>query len=163
MLITIDKRADNVEVYSFNNSILNIKEKVNLNHSEILILEELLINRGTELLRDDLISIGWPSRIVGNNSLNVSIMNLRKKISFCSKSFNIKTVPSIGYKLVLDDSVEFIFYEDLIERLNDDNLQLNESRDSIYVSFNKYSSYVFSLLIILYGLVLFNALYIRYI
>jgi len=162
MIITIDKRSDNVEVYGFNDTRLKILEKIHLNHSEILILEKLLINRGTELLRDDLISIGWPSRMVGNNSLNVSIMNLRKKISFCSKSFNIKTIPSIGYKLVLDDAVEFIFYEDLIERLNNEKSRLNESSDSIYTSFNKYSSYVFSLLIILYGLVLFNALYIRY-
>lgn len=162
MIITIDKRADNVEVYNYQDSSLTIQEKVNLNHSEILILEKLLMNRGVELLRDDLISIGWPSRMVGNNSLNVSIMNLRKKISFCSKSFNIKTIPSIGYKLVLDDAVEFIFYEDLIERLNNDKLRNNESTDSIYTSFNKYGSYAFSLLIILYGLVLFNALYIRY-
>lgn len=162
MVITIDKHKDNVEVYSSENEILKIIDKVNLNHSEILILEELLMNRGTELLRDDLISIGWPSRIVGNNSLNVSIMNLRKKISFCSKSFNIKTIPSIGYKLVLDDAVEFISHADVIVRLNEKVIRVNESSELILLSFKKYGSYTISLLIILYGLFLFYALYIRY-
>ncbi len=90
MVITIDKHKDNVEVYSSENEILKIIDKVNLNHSEILILEELLMNRGTELLRDDLISIGWPSRIVGNNSLNVSIMNLRKKYHFALRVLILK-------------------------------------------------------------------------
>lgn len=161
MIITIDKRSDSVEVYSLNDSLLTLQEQVYLNHSEILILEELLVNRGKELLREDLISIGWPSRIVGDNSLNVSIMNLRKKISFCSKSFNIKTIPSIGYKLVLDDSVEFYLYSEISERLSGNSPSLSESNKRGSVFSNKYIGYYTSLLIILYGVLLFNAIYIR--
>ncbi|MUJ39566.1 winged helix-turn-helix domain-containing protein [Aliivibrio fischeri] len=160
MIITIDKKSDSVEVYNINDNCLELQSKVYLNHSEILILEELLINRGSELLRDDLIAIGWPSRKVGNNSLNVSIMNLRKKISFCSKSFNIKTLPFIGYKLILDSSVEFIFYEELTERLTNDNRKFDMC-NNVEILISKCISYFISLSIFLYGVLLFNALYIR--
>lgn len=67
--------------------------------SEFLVLKELVAHRGQHLSKDHLTHVGWPQSYVGPNSLNMSIMSLRKKLSYLGGFWQISTIQRHGYSL----------------------------------------------------------------
>ncbi|WP_019615791.1 winged helix-turn-helix domain-containing protein [Psychromonas ossibalaenae] len=72
-------------------------KKIQLPHSEIKILRLLLLQAGKVVEREDLLKIGWPDRVVSNNTLSVAIKSLRRKLLELGVESSITTVPSRGY------------------------------------------------------------------
>ncbi|MFV8458733.1 winged helix-turn-helix domain-containing protein [Vibrio owensii] len=72
---------------------------VHLTRSEFLILKELASHQGEHLSKEHLTHIGWPHSYVGPNSLNMSIMSLRKKLSILGGFWEISTIQRLGYSL----------------------------------------------------------------
>ncbi|WP_208444131.1 helix-turn-helix domain-containing protein [Vibrio sp. B1ASS3] len=58
--------------------------------------------------RDTLIAAGWPDKTIGSNSLNVSIMKLRRKLATINSNIEIRAYPTLGYKLVLPVGVNLM-------------------------------------------------------
>ncbi|MCF6453602.1 helix-turn-helix domain-containing protein [Vibrio sp. MMG022] len=71
--------------------------------------------------RDALIAAGWPDKPIGSNSLNVSIMKLRRKLATINSHIEIRSYPTLGYKLVLPVDVNLM------------SLQLRETNDFVFV------------------------------
>lgn len=70
-----------------------------LTMSEYLLLKELVAHRGQHLSKDHLTHVGWPNSYVGPNSLNMSIMSLRKKLTRIGDFWQISTIQRHGYSL----------------------------------------------------------------
>lgn len=71
-----------------------------LNQSEINILLCLKNAEGNAVSRDELLSFGWPNRIVVPNSVNMAIKNIRDVFSKYYESPVIITTPKEGYTLL---------------------------------------------------------------
>ncbi|WP_299012855.1 winged helix-turn-helix domain-containing protein [uncultured Photobacterium sp.] len=67
-----------------------------LSPSEANILSYLVDRNGQLVSKDELIAFGWKGRVVGNNSLNVAIHNLRKVLSV-SEDIKLENIPRRGY------------------------------------------------------------------
>lgn len=67
--------------------------------SEFLVLKALVAHRGQHLSKEHLTHVGWPQSYVGPNSLNMSIMSLRKKLSYLGGFWQISTIQRHGYSL----------------------------------------------------------------
>lgn len=72
---------------------------VQLTLSEFLVLEELLTHQGEHLTKHHLLKAGWPNSYVCDNSLNMVIMTLRKKLLKLGGEFEINTIYRTGYSL----------------------------------------------------------------
>lgn len=59
-----------------------------LNGSESEVLVHLYLHRGELVLRDELLDVGWPTKIVTPNSLNMAIKNIRA----CFEKLNLDDV-----------------------------------------------------------------------
>lgn len=70
-----------------------------LSYAEIAILVALINAKGEVVSRDELISLGWPGKIVGPNSLNMAILALRRHLDAFGMSENIITIPRVGFSL----------------------------------------------------------------
>ncbi|WP_227742452.1 winged helix-turn-helix domain-containing protein [Vibrio owensii] len=70
-----------------------------LTRSEFLLLRELVKHCGQHLSKEHLTHIGWPNSYVGPNSLNMTVMSLRKKLSFLGGFWEISTIQRHGYSL----------------------------------------------------------------
>ncbi|ENK2091613.1 winged helix-turn-helix transcriptional regulator [Vibrio vulnificus] len=82
-------------------------DSVELNRSEINMLVAL-VSTPTEIIpKGRLVEIGWPDRIVGENSLAVSIMKLRKKLDTLAPKIEIMNYPGEGYRLLKPDNIAF--------------------------------------------------------
>ncbi|MGR5357992.1 helix-turn-helix domain-containing protein [Vibrio chagasii] len=73
--------------------------QVKLSRSEFVILEELVNNLGQHLTKTHLLKIGWPNYYVCDNSLNMVIMSLRKKLECLGGHIEIITIHRVGYSL----------------------------------------------------------------
>ncbi|WP_286300080.1 winged helix-turn-helix domain-containing protein [Vibrio apostichopi] len=67
--------------------------------SEFLILRELLAHSEVHLTKEHLTQVGWPDSYVGENSLNMVIMTLRKKLAILGDFLEITTIYRVGYSL----------------------------------------------------------------
>lgn len=124
-MIYITIVSDNKHVYSRNSNELGIVD-VELNNSEYNILCYLLNNNSELSSRDTLLEEGWPGRVVTENSLNVAMMKLRKKIEQLGADIQIITVPSMGYQVIISNEVEVEY----IERVSQLALT-NDSKDVV--------------------------------
>ena len=71
-----------------------------LTKKEFFLLELLMINAGEVTSRDTIIDYVWTRRnFISQNTIEVYISRLRKKIDFESKKSLISTVPCLGYQL----------------------------------------------------------------
>lgn len=74
-------------------------KRIQLTLSEFLVLQELINHQGLHLTRTHLIKIGWPYSHVSENSLNMVIMTLRKKLLKSGAGIEIYTIYRVGYSL----------------------------------------------------------------
>lgn len=81
-----------------------------LSYAEMAILIALIHAKGDVVSRDELMSLGWPGKIVVPNSLNMAILSLRRTLNFFSMGDNIITIPKIGFSL--DHSILFVVSEE---------------------------------------------------
>lgn len=58
---------------------------------------------GAVLSRDDLITLCWDGRIVGDDAINRVIGKIRRLAEGSQSSFQIETVPRVGYRLIQSD------------------------------------------------------------
>lgn len=80
------------------NSISHNDEKVELTKNEYKILQTLLENKGKTVSRDNLMIKLWETdNYVEENTLNVNVTRLRKKLESVGLSNFIKTKKGIGY------------------------------------------------------------------
>ncbi|WP_104024512.1 winged helix-turn-helix domain-containing protein [Vibrio hyugaensis] len=71
-----------------------------LNRSEYNLLLAFCDSHGEVIEKQTLIELGWPGRVVGDNSLAVAIMKLRKKLDSLELEFEINNLPSEGYVFI---------------------------------------------------------------
>lgn len=83
------------------NASSDVQFAINLTRSEYLVLRELVVHIGQHLSKEHLIFIGWPCSYVGPNSLNMTIMYLRKKLCVIGGFWEISTIQRHGYSLNL--------------------------------------------------------------
>lgn len=74
-----------------------LSQKIDLGFSGTRLLERLLINPGEVVSREELISVAWPERVVGQGSLNQQIYTLRQLLGDEKNREIIQTLPRRGY------------------------------------------------------------------
>jgi DNA-binding winged helix-turn-helix (wHTH) protein len=89
----------------------NIVVEVELNLTETLVLNRLVVAENSVVSRNELINCGWPDRVATNNSLNVLIKKLREKLSLVNEHFTIRTIPTKGYTLSVPQGTTFMAIE----------------------------------------------------
>jgi DNA-binding winged helix-turn-helix (wHTH) protein len=89
----------------------NTSTRLELSYSSSRILE-LLIERADLIVdREEIFAFAWPGRVVGQNSLNQAISNIREVLEDDEQRVIIQTVPRRGYRFnsayLTDDRIEF--------------------------------------------------------
>lgn len=79
---------------------------VRLSHSETIVLSLLISERGQLVMKDTLLDLGWPNKVVAPNSLTVAIKNIRKALKSINTEIYIETIYRRGYILHHNDSIE---------------------------------------------------------
>lgn len=81
--------------------------KVVLNRKEFYLLELLMINAGQITTREAIIEYVWDKRsYVSQNTIDVYVSRLRKKIDSESKNMVISTVPCLGYQFSKKETLQ---------------------------------------------------------
>ncbi|NOJ18217.1 winged helix-turn-helix domain-containing protein [Vibrio jasicida] len=75
-------------------------QPLELNRSEYNLLLAFCDSHGEVIDKQALIELGWPGRVVGDNSLAVAIMKLRKKLDSLELGFEINNLPGEGYVFI---------------------------------------------------------------
>ncbi|WP_447831034.1 winged helix-turn-helix domain-containing protein [Aeromonas salmonicida] len=70
-----------------------------LSYAEVAIMIALINAKGEVVSRDELMSLGWPGKIVVPNSLNMAILALRRSLNSFGISEYIVTIPRVGFRL----------------------------------------------------------------
>ncbi|MGZ0718829.1 winged helix-turn-helix domain-containing protein [Pseudomonas palleroniana] len=83
-------------------------------------LLELLISRADLIVdREEMFAYGWPGRVVGQNSLNQAISNIRDLLGDDEHRTIIQTVPRRGYRFnstyLCEDRDEFTLTDDAVQ------------------------------------------------
>ncbi len=148
MFVLIDKVRRQL---SFSSPIDGFENKIiELNRSEFNLLLAFIESIGSVIDKNDLIEQGWPGRVVGENSLAVAIMKLRKKLEELSDSFEINNLPGEGYLFLNPLGIEFSLKDEsnpmaMKENLEDDRSQHitsqqeteNHENKAVFQSFSK--------------------------
>ncbi|EDP60134.1 helix-turn-helix domain-containing protein [Vibrio sp. AND4] len=103
-------------------------QPLGLNRSEYNLFIAFCDSPGEVLGKATLIEKGWPGRVVGDNSLSVSIMKLRQKLDSLQLGFEISNLPGEGYVFFNENNIEF---EYLNEGMQQDKYNEVEEKDGI--------------------------------
>ena len=163
MILYINKNDNYIEYYEEEN--LNIANKVPVNSIDLRISMLLFYNVNRISSREELTKTGWPNKEIGNNSLNVCIMKLRKKLKKLNSGIEIKSYPSQGYKLILPYGVKAVSKLDINNRVN--NYSQRRWLDINVRKYNKrpkllsltWCDIIVSIIIIIYSISLYFSLY----
>lgn len=129
MFVLIDKARRQL---SFSSPIDGSENQIiELNRSEFNLLLAFIESIGAVIDKNDLIEQGWPGRIVGENSLAVAIMKLRKKLEELSDSFEINNLPGEGYLFLNPLEIEFSFKDESKPTVTKENLNENISETQL--------------------------------
>ncbi|MBD8093294.1 winged helix-turn-helix domain-containing protein [Pseudomonas fluorescens] len=72
--------------------------RLELSYSSSRLLELLISRAGLIVDREEMFAFGWPGRVVGQNSLNQAISNIRELLGDDEQRTIIQTVPRRGYR-----------------------------------------------------------------
>ena len=129
MFVLIDKARRQL---SFSSPIDGSENQIiELNRSEFNLLLAFIESIGAVIDKNDLIEQGWPGRIVGENSLAVAIMKLRKKLEELSDSFEINNLPGEGYLFLNPLEIEFSFKDESKPTVTKENLDTTISETEL--------------------------------
>ncbi|CAH1535157.1 OmpR/PhoB-type domain-containing protein [Vibrio jasicida] len=106
MLLCINE-AD-LAIDAYDDSTKSLVISVSMSVSSLNIAKTLFDDTDKIYSRETLIAAGWPGKPIGSNSLNVSIMKLRRKLATINSHIEIRAYPTQGYKLVLPVGVNRI-------------------------------------------------------
>ncbi|MFW1158671.1 transcriptional regulator [Vibrio parahaemolyticus] len=106
MLLCINEAELTIDAYDDSTKSLVIS--VSMSVSSLNIAKTLFDDTDKISSRDALIAAGWPDKPIGSNSLNVSIMKLRRKLATINSHIEIRAYPTQGYKLVLPVGVNLM-------------------------------------------------------
>lgn len=81
-------------------------QPLELNRSEYNLLLAFCESHGEVIDKQALIEKGWPGRVVGDNSLAVAIMKLRKKLDSLELGFEVNNLPGEGYVFINAMNIE---------------------------------------------------------
>ncbi|NEX73596.1 transcriptional regulator [Aeromonas rivipollensis] len=79
-----------------------------LSHSETIVLSLLISHHGQLVMKDTLLDLGWPNKIVAPNSLTTAIKGIRKVIKVVDSDVYIETVYRRGYILHQNNNIEIV-------------------------------------------------------
>ncbi|PMO37912.1 hypothetical protein BCT11_18185 [Vibrio sp. 10N.222.52.B12] len=125
MLLCINEA--NLAIDAYDDSTKSLVMSVSMSVSSLNIAKTLFDDTDTIYSRDALIAAGWPDKPIGSNSLNVSIMKLRRKLATINSHIEIRAYPTQGYKLVLPVGVNLM---SLQSRAANDFASLSESKET---------------------------------
>ncbi len=100
-------------------------QPLELNRSEYNLLLAFCESHGEVIDKQVLIEKGWPGRVVGDNSLAVAIMKLRKKLDSLELGFEVNNLPGEGYVFINAMNIEIVHDEPGAN--NDNVVEANES------------------------------------
>lgn len=106
MLLCINEA--NLAIDAYDDSTNSLVMSVSMSVSSLNIAKTLFDDTDKIYSRDALIAAGWPDKPIGSNSLNVSIMKLRRKLATINSHIEIRAYPTQGYKLVLPVGVNLM-------------------------------------------------------
>ncbi|CAK1769208.1 DNA-binding winged helix-turn-helix (wHTH) protein [Vibrio crassostreae] len=86
-------------------------QPLELNRSEYNLLLAFCESHGEVIDKQALIEKGWPGRVVGDNSLAVAIMKLRKKLDSLELGFEVNNLPGEGYVFINAMNIEIVHDE----------------------------------------------------
>lgn len=96
--LILDKRNRTLSCQNF---------KVILNRKEFYLMELLMLNAGQITTREAIIEYVWDKRsYVSQNTIDVYVSRLRKKIDSESKNMVISTVPCLGYQFSKKETLQ---------------------------------------------------------
>ncbi len=107
MLLCINE--DNRTIEAYDESSQSLLKSVSMSVSSLNIAKTLFKDTNSIYSREELINSGWPEKSIGSNSLNVSIMKLRRKLETIDEQIEVKSYPSLGYKLLLPVGINVVF------------------------------------------------------
>lgn len=106
MLLSINEINHTLDAYD--DSTQKLASSISMSTSSLNIAKKLFEDTSKTYSRKTLLASGWPNKPIGTNSLNVSIMKLRRKLEMIDSRIEIKSYPSLGYRLILPRGVEAI-------------------------------------------------------
>ncbi|TCV24937.1 winged helix-turn-helix domain-containing protein [Vibrio crassostreae] len=86
-------------------------QSLELNRSEYNLLLAFCESHGEVIEKQVLIEKGWPGRVVGDNSLAVAVMKLRKKLDSLELGLEVNNLPGEGYVFINATSIEIVHDE----------------------------------------------------
>ncbi len=125
MLLCINEA--NLAIDAYDDSTKSLVMSVSMSVSSLNIAKTLFDDTDKIYSRDALIAAGWPDKPIGSNSLNVSIMKLRRKLATINSHIEIRAYPTQGYKLVLPVGVNLM---SLRSRATKDFTSLSDSKQT---------------------------------
>ncbi|WP_061034814.1 MULTISPECIES: winged helix-turn-helix domain-containing protein [Vibrio] len=125
MLLCIDEA--NLAIDAYDDSTKSLVMSVSMSVSSLNIAKTLFDDTDNIYSRDALIAAGWPDKPIGSNSLNVSIMKLRRKLTTINSNIEIRAYPTLGYKLVLPVGIHLM---SLQSRATNDFASLSDSKQT---------------------------------
>lgn len=125
MLLCINEA--NLAIDAYDDSTKSLVMSVSMSVSSLNIARTLFDDTDKIYSRDALIAAGWPDKPIGSNSLNVSIMKLRRKLATINSHIEIRAYPTLGYKLVLPVGVNLM---SLQSRATNDFASLSDSKQT---------------------------------
>lgn len=90
-------------------------QPLELNRSEYNLLLAFCESHGEVIDKQVLIEKGWPGRVVGENSLAVAIMKLRKKLDSLELGFEVNNLPGEGYVFINAMGIDIV-HEELVSK-----------------------------------------------
>ncbi|MEG3221087.1 winged helix-turn-helix domain-containing protein [Vibrio gigantis] len=90
-------------------------QPLELNRSEYNLLLAFCESHGEVIDKQALIEKGWPGRVVGENSLAVAIMKLRKKLDSLELGFEVNNLPGEGYVFINAMGIDIV-HEELVTK-----------------------------------------------
>lgn len=164
MLLYINKGNLTIDVYDETTQILT--HSISVSASSLNIANTLFKDANKIHCRETLISSGWPNKPIGTNSLNVSIMKLRRKLATINSQIEIKSHSNLGYKLVLPAGVNLMKTQSRTVNNHSTSLKFGEkklqtkSRSSlISLRSIRWGDLFISSLILVYSFALYHSLY----
>lgn len=100
-------RLGNLILDKKNRMLLGKNSKVLLNRKEFYLMELLMRNAGQITTREAIIEYVWDKRsYVAQNTIDVYVSRLRKKIDSKSKNMLISTIPCLGYQFAKKETLQ---------------------------------------------------------